>query len=57
MIKLLDKLFEFCASLKLAIFLILSLAFYLGSATVYEARYGTRAPSRTSSTAADRSSC
>ncbi|MGA2229919.1 MAG: cytochrome c biogenesis protein ResB [Tepidisphaeraceae bacterium] len=40
--KLLDKLLDFCASLKLAIFLILSLAFYLGAATCYEARYGTR---------------
>jgi hypothetical protein len=40
--KLLDKLLDFCSSLKLAICLILSLAFYLGAATCYEARYGTR---------------
>jgi ResB-like family len=43
MTRLLDKLLEFCSSLKLAICLILSLAFYLGAATCYEARYGTRA--------------
>ncbi|HUB24529.1 MAG TPA: cytochrome c biogenesis protein ResB [Tepidisphaeraceae bacterium] len=43
MIWLLDKLLEICSSLKLAICVILSLAFYLGAATCYEARYGTRA--------------
>jgi len=43
MVKLLDKLLELFSSLKLAIFLILSLAFYLGAATCYESRYGTRA--------------
>ena len=41
--RFLDKLMEFFSSLKLAICLILSLAFYLGAATCYEARYGTRA--------------
>src|SRR5688500_7973380 len=43
MLRVLDKLFEFCASLKLAIVLILGLAFYLGAATFYEARYGALA--------------
>lgn len=43
MTRLLEKLFEFCASLKLAIIIILSLAFYLGSATFYEKYYGTAA--------------
>jgi ResB-like family len=42
-VTILDKLLEVCASLKLAIVTILSLAFYLGAATCYEARYGTRA--------------
>jgi hypothetical protein len=42
-VAILDKLLEFCASLKLAICVILSLAFYLAAATFYEARYGTRA--------------
>jgi ResB-like family len=43
MVNVLEKLLDFCSSLKLAICLILSLAFYLASATFYEARYGTRA--------------
>jgi hypothetical protein len=43
MVSILDKLLDFCSSLKLAICLILSLAFYLAAATCYEARYGTRA--------------
>src|SRR5580658_7891622 len=43
MVTLLDKFFEFCASLKLAIVLILSLAFYLAAATFYESAYGTAA--------------
>ena len=43
MVNLLDKLLDFFASLKLAICLILSLAFYLAAATCYEAAYGTRA--------------
>lgn len=42
-VKAVEKLFEFCASLKLAIILILSLAFFLASATIYEAKYGTQA--------------
>jgi hypothetical protein len=42
MVALLDKLLDFFSSLKLAICLILGLAFYLGAATFYEARYGTR---------------
>src|SRR5271169_1288600 len=43
MVTLLEKLLDLCSSLKLAICVILSLAFYLGAATCYEARYGTRA--------------
>jgi len=43
MVVLLEKLMDFFSSLKLAITLILSLAFYLAAATLYEARYGTRA--------------
>lgn len=40
MTRLLDQLFAFCASLKLAVITILSLATLLGVATFYEARYG-----------------
>jgi hypothetical protein len=40
---LLEKLLDFCASLKLALFVILALAFYLASATFYERQYGSRA--------------
>jgi hypothetical protein len=42
MYRFLEKLFEFCSSLKLAIVVILGIAFYLGAATFYEAQYGTR---------------
>src|SRR5580658_3050433 len=38
-----DRTLDFFASLKLAIVLILSLAFFLGAATFYEATYGTEA--------------
>jgi hypothetical protein len=40
MTRLLDLIFEFCASLKLAVLVILSLAAFLSVATFYEARYG-----------------
>ncbi len=40
MSRLLDSLFAFCASLRLAVIVILSLATLLGVATFYEARYG-----------------
>lgn len=40
MVRILDALFAFCASLKLAVFTILALALFLGVATFYEARYG-----------------
>lgn len=43
MFRLADRIFEFCASLKLAILLILSLAFYLAIGTIYESRYGAQA--------------
>jgi len=43
MMKLADRIFEFCASLKLAIVLILSLALFLAGGTIYEARYGAAA--------------
>lgn len=36
-------IYEFCASLKLAVILILSIAFALGYATFVESKYGTRA--------------
>lgn len=42
-LQLLDRLFEFCASVKLAILVILGIAFFLASSTFYEARYGTSA--------------
>jgi hypothetical protein len=40
--RILDKLLDFFASLKLAIVLIFGLAIYLAAATTYESRYGTR---------------
>jgi len=43
MVRLLEALFEFCASLKLAVFTILMIATLLGIATFYEARYGMAA--------------
>jgi hypothetical protein len=43
MLRLADRIFEFCASLKLAIVLILSLAFFLAVGTIYESRYGAQA--------------
>lgn len=40
MVRLIDLIFEFCASLKLAVIVILSISLVLGVATFYEARYG-----------------
>lgn len=40
MLRLLDIIFEFCASLKLAVIVILAISLILGVATFYEARYG-----------------